>query len=528
MIRTTIFYHILLLSALCSAQDYWIPSQTSTQLDLRTLFFTDTLNGWAAGDSGIIIHSSDGGNSWISQSSLVNSLILDIFFVSPKTGWAISWNINFPTYNTAIIKTTDGGQNWAIQSYSANQVLFRTLFFHDSLNGWIAGEDGKIEKTNDGGDNWVPVVVDSGLFSQFPIIHLNYFKSKLGFACGGVFDVAGVVWRSTNSGEFWTSQVVGPEPIQMLWVFDSLNVVGVGGDFEYGTGLIQTTDGGDTWNYTSLTILGIARAISFRTPAEGWVPMGFANKFVFSMDSAKTWNEYFLPDNQGAYDVVFPDPMHGFAAGINGMIFTYNRFLATSPQLQSPPNGTSGVSTSPSLSWAALNGAETYDLQVSTQPDFSLLFIDESQISSTNFAVTGLSTNTQYYWRVRGNNVTGSSRWSNAWNFQTAPATAITPDGAHLPESFQLAQNYPNPFNSFTRIKYAVPVHSRLRMSLFDILGKELTILINTRVAPGNYSLDWEAGNDLPSGIYLLRMEARGNEIRCRDFQAIRKIILLK
>jgi photosystem II stability/assembly factor-like uncharacterized protein len=528
ILKITIIALIIIFFTNGSAQEYWIPSSTPTTINFRTICFIDTLNGWAAGDSGVIIHTSDGGDSWILQNSPVNSVILDIFFVSPRTGWALSWNTEPPTYNTAILKTTDGGDNWNIQKYTANLDLFRSLFFHDSLKGFIAGKDGKIEKTIDGGDTWVPVLVDSGLFSQFPIIHLNFFNSELAFAGGGSFDYAGVVWRSINGGDFWTSQVVGPEPIHMIWPFDSLNIIGVGGDFEYGTGIIRTTNGGDTWDYTNLTIFGIARAVSFRTPSEGWIVMGLANKFLLSRDSSESWNEYMLPANEGAYDVTFIDSNHGFAAGVNGLIYKYNRFLVSAPQLLAPPNGVTGIDTSVSLSWQDLDGAKTYDLQVSNHPDFSQLVIDETQLTSTTYTVTGLFTNTLYYWRVRGNNATGSSLWSTVWSFQTTTASPIGSPTTELPEHFYLSQNYPNPFNSTTHLRYAVPVFSEIQLSVIDILGKEVQVLSKTTKSPGIYTVEWEVGVNIPSGIYFVQIKARDVHNPVNNYEGIRKMILIK
>ena len=101
-----------------------------------------------------------------------------------------------------------------------------------------------------------------------------------------------------------------------------------------------------------------------------------------------------LPVDQGAFDVTFPDPNHGFAAGINGLIYQYNRFLISAPLLLAPPEGITGIDTPVTLNWQDLDGAQTYDVQVSTLPDFSQLVINETQLPSTNYTATGLSTNT--------------------------------------------------------------------------------------------------------------------------------------
>ncbi len=88
---------------------------------------------------------------------------------------------------------------------------------------------------------------------------------------------------------------------------------------------------------------------------------------------------------------------------------------------------------------------------------------------------------------------------------------ATSLDRAHdLPGAFVLEQNYPNPFNPSTQIQYALRESAHVRLSVFDLMGREVARLVDGIRAAGSYSLNWEAG-DLPSGIYLYRMEAGGS-----------------
>lgn len=94
-----------------------------------------------------------------------------------------------------------------------------------------------------------------------------------------------------------------------------------------------------------------------------------------------------------------------------------------------------------------------------------------------------------------------------------------------IPEGFELSQNYPNPFNPTTTIKYSIPSlvnsHSSLvQLKVYDVLGREITTLINQKQAPGNYSVQFDASK-LSSGIYLYTL-------RAGDFSATRKMILMK
>jgi photosystem II stability/assembly factor-like uncharacterized protein len=95
-----------------------------------------------------------------------------------------------------------------------------------------------------------------------------------------------------------------------------------------------------------------------------------------------------------------------------------------------------------------------------------------------------------------------------------------------VPEKFSLMQNYPNPFNPSTLIKFNVPVDSRIRgndkvlLKIYDILGKEIETLVNEKLQPGSYSVEWNA-SQYPSGVYFYSLVAG-------EFRESRKMILLK
>jgi hypothetical protein len=81
---------------------------------------------------------------------------------------------------------------------------------------------------------------------------------------------------------------------------------------------------------------------------------------------------------------------------------------------------------------------------------------------------------------------------------------------------FALFQNYPNPFNPTTSIKFTIPEYSYVTLKVYNILGKEITTLLDKELSPGSFSIDWAAkdsdGQLLPSGIYLLRLQAISKE----------------
>lgn len=92
--------------------------------------------------------------------------------------------------------------------------------------------------------------------------------------------------------------------------------------------------------------------------------------------------------------------------------------------------------------------------------------------------------------------------------------------GNKLPESYSLSQNYPNPFNPTTFIKFTLPEYSRVNITVYDILGREVMQLLNRQMSAGIHRIAFNAAG-LPSGIYIYRMQAAGQTFS-------RKMLLLR
>ncbi len=102
--------------------------------------------------------------------------------------------------------------------------------------------------------------------------------------------------------------------------------------------------------------------------------------------------------------------------------------LAT-PSLVTPPDGAGDQSTTVTVRWSAVDGATSYELQVSTEAAFATLVFGDAAIADTSQEVSGLAAATIYYWRVRAKNGSESGDWSSVWSFTTA---APMPDAVEL------------------------------------------------------------------------------------------------
>jgi photosystem II stability/assembly factor-like uncharacterized protein len=328
------------------AQGTWEKLNSPTDEYLKAVYFVDSLYGWAAGFSGTIIHTSNGGIDWTIQDSKTENNLWDIFFLNRNLGWAAAWQVSVFPFGTSVLKTTDGGQNWISSPYIVESCFAQSIFFPDSLNGWMGGKPFPLVRTTDGGITWIEAEIDSSTYSGFPVFNIKFYNSSLGYAAGGVIDCCGIIWKTTNGGNNWIANdtpYIAPEPFYRLHLKDSLNVLAVGGDFEptgFGVSMYRTSDGGSTWQFEYIGISGVAWDLDFRTDQEVWAALGGEQKLIYSTDSGLTWTPVTTPDSMIIFKIIFPDSLHGFGVGMDGAVIKYKP--ETVPEVDVPENSIPG------------------------------------------------------------------------------------------------------------------------------------------------------------------------------------------
>jgi hypothetical protein len=146
--------------------------------------------------------------------------------------------------------------------------------------------------------------------------------------------------------------------------------------------------------------------------------------------------------------------------------------------------------------------------------------VDAITSDTTLLCPSILNPTTNYSWIVSASNAYGSGDFSPEMRFQTGTdITTVDRNGA-IPSEFSLSQNYPNPFNPTTNIQFAVPQAGPVSLRVYDVLGREVALLVDDVLKPGYYTARFD-GHTLASGVYFYRLIA-GGFVEMRKMQVVK------
>ncbi|OGU43882.1 MAG: hypothetical protein A3G43_09035 [Ignavibacteria bacterium RIFCSPLOWO2_12_FULL_56_21] len=200
------------------------------------------------------------------------------------------------------------------------------------------------------------------------------------------------------------------------------------------------------------------------------------------------------------------------------------------PQLISPADGATETPRATVLRWALAPepypslGVLMHRVQVATDSAFGSMLADSLIGTADSLHVSGLAIGTLYHWRVRyEHDLAGPSVYSAVRWFATV--TTGIEDGSPTPVGFELRENYPNPFNPETKIEYRMKEGGWVKVSVFDVLGREVAVLVDEEQPAGDYRTTWNAST-MPSGVYLCRVTSLG--ISGLRFEAAMRMVLMR
>lgn len=216
--------------------------------DLSDVHFTDSEYGWVVGSDGLIMHTRDGGQSWVPQLPPTSRHINEVHFFDRFEGFA-------GTALGLLLYTSDGGENWEIANSSF--LSFFGLDFIDRVHGWALDEAGGILRTKDGGVTWVRETLTPLLSG------VSFVNPQRGWISG----TNGYIGYSADGGATWAGQTTG--------VTGNLNAIHMAnatlgwavGD----AGVILATVDGSTWTPQGTPTSADLTDVVFGSISIGWV-----------------------------------------------------------------------------------------------------------------------------------------------------------------------------------------------------------------------------------------------------------------
>ena len=404
---------------------------------------------------------------WEVQNSGTNAHLHDVYFIDHNTGWVVG-------DSGTIIHTDNGGDIWTLQESGTSSWL-RGVHFTDHDAGWAVGLWTTILHTFDGGNTWNEQYVDSSF-----ILHSVYFTdSQKGWAVGGSIegDSGSLILHTTDGGNTWTVQSAISSTKWLDVFFINADHGWIAGDL----GTYYTTDGGVNWRYKFTEAEGAIYSVYFLNSQTGWM-VGDHNTCLGTTDGGNNWDVKDIEN--GLYEfrsVHFADFLTGWVVGFYDYLSIHGPIILHTN-----------------------DGGNSWTVQYT---DTSGHWSPSGHLRSCMFTVT----DSHNGWAVG--------------DFGTILHTSIAGVGIEgtkgkIPTLFELMQNYPNPFNPTTTIEFSIPTSELVTLTIYDVLGRQVDIILNKQLQPGHHKVQWDASN-VPSGIYFIKMKSG-------DFSQVRKGMVVR
>ena len=426
--------------------------------------------------------------------------------------------------NNHLSKTTDG-INWQqlttppyFNTYqSPGQLLYMSqgMFFIDSNDGWFSGGSNEY-RTTDGGITWA--IIDSG----YSFNSMYFVDENNGFGLDH-----SSLYKTTDAGHSWNNQDIGN--IGNLKLFKVKFVDSNVGFITSQNGIVfKTTDGGNTWHKKLIGITISLSHISFINQNEGWIAgsnsAGDTSMVLLTTDSGETWTTIYhgFGIYDGVYNIYLTSPQYGYVYSLSGGVLRDHISEAVPVELVSFNGNYKQSENNVELNWSTATELSNngFDIERKTNNNWIKIgFVKGSGNSTSNksylFNDNNISNLQSAAYRLKQIDFDGTYKYSKE----------IKVNINNLPTVFKLEQNYPNPFNPSTIIKYQIPFlethrDASVQLKIYDILGNEVTTLVNETKAPGNYEIKFD-GSKLASGVYFYKLSTS-------SFVKVKKMLLLK
>ena len=269
----------------------------------------------AAGDSGMVLKSSDAGNSWTKINTGVTYALRDITFSGANSIYAVG-------VSASIVHSSDGGINWERQNPGISQDL-NAVSFPAAGTGYIAGQYGTLLKTTNGGLNWS--VLNPGIMNH--LLDVQFLDENTGYVCGS----SGTILKTTNGGSSWSTLSTGTSNDFACMYFLN-DLTGYLGSFY---GILKTTDGGQTWEYLEIGNFGSIKSIFFRDEMTGLMTND-QGEIYMTADAGHTWTRMISNTASALRGICMDAGNNFFVAGDHGVILRNHNLNVGTVEIAKP------------------------------------------------------------------------------------------------------------------------------------------------------------------------------------------------
>lgn len=276
---------------------------------LNDVSMPDAQTAYAVGAYGLIMKSTDGGNSWTKLQSPTDITLNGVLFLNASTGWIVGQYGE--DYYSVIYRTDDGGQSWTEQTPTEvsdiQYSIFNDVQFIDDQHGWVCGSSNALITTSDGGASWNYLSV-TDQYLEFDDV--DFIDANTGWITG-----EGSVFSTTDGGQNWTetTQYTGPGMIQFL----SADIGwGVSGENP-----VKTEDGGSTWTSMDIGLYSDLLDLCFQDENTG-VVVGAEGKVYSTTDGGQSWQDESIDQELSLFGVDFGSADDGIFVGLDGFIYS--------------------------------------------------------------------------------------------------------------------------------------------------------------------------------------------------------------
>jgi photosystem II stability/assembly factor-like uncharacterized protein len=287
-------------------QPGWYAQPSGTTSNLWGAFFLpDGRNGWAVGDAGTIVHTTNAGASWATQVSSTSFSLRAVWFTSDQVGYAAG-------FGGTVMRTQNAGVSWSrITTLAASENL-NDICFADAAHGWTVGANGVIARTDDGGATWTKSFPTSQELQS-----VSFCDTTNGWAVGQ----GGVIVGTRDSGRSWyvVQPSVTANALYTVWRRSDTEAW-AGGAQGVNPVTVATPDSLQ-WTLGTFGALNQIRGLMMGTNLIGYaVGTNGPGLILKTLDGAASWSPQVSNSAQNLNGVWFVDPLRGWAVGDGGRI----------------------------------------------------------------------------------------------------------------------------------------------------------------------------------------------------------------